>query len=384
MSVSVRLAQSETDYRAWNTLVLTSPCTSFYVTTSWLNAYTAFGMSTKYLMAKDSNDDAIGGAALAIYRMGPISWLYVPHGPFCRGNDDQTIVALLDEIEGQARRIGAAFVQIAPFERAPFDVKWQEIASKNSLPYSPYLPASAQGQVSQHLSSRGYHQRSLFSLLSAPSSGQIVDLTAGDILSTFQKRTIQYLRRTLDSKDVEAEQVSSLGRLRIAYELIRENTERYGGIYRPWPTFEAAVWPGIQNRYMLVLLASFRTEPCSAILVGFGGGIGTYISGGTRRDIDFGGVRPAHLLHYLAMQETRKRGFGEYDLTAIVGGGVGQFKRSFNPVYYRLQEPLSVILRPKSFRLYQIVNSRVFSDRSRMRRIAKIIYAGKSVLGWKG
>jgi len=384
MPVNICIARSEADYRAWNTLVLTSPCTSFYVTTSWLNAYTAFGMSTEYLMAKDSNDDAIGGAALAIYRIGPISWLYVPHGPFCRGNDDQTIVALLDEIEGQARKIGAAFVQIAPFERAPFDVKWQEVASKNSLPYSPHLPASAHGQVSQHLSSRGYHQGSLFSLLSAPPSGQIVDLTAEDILSTFQKRTIQYLRRTLDSKDVEAEQVSSLGRLRIAYELIRENTERYGGIYRPWPTFEAAVWPGIQNRYMLVLLASFRSEPCSALLIGFGGGIGAYISGGTRRDIQFEGTRPAHLLHYLAMQETRKRGFKEYDLTAIVGGGVGQFKRSFNPIYYRLQEPYSIILRPRFFRLYQIIDTRLFSNRPRMRRIAKMIHTGKSVLRQKG
>ncbi|MBL8130239.1 MAG: peptidoglycan bridge formation glycyltransferase FemA/FemB family protein [Anaerolineae bacterium] len=380
LSITIRTATTDADRSAWNSMILSGNYGSFYITTSWLNAYTAFGMSTQYLLAEDSQRNLVGGAALVIYRIGPLSWLYVPHGPISVHSDDAVVDALLDAIETRSRKMRAAFIQISPFERSTFDQRWQVIADENSIPYAPDRPKLASHRVSDHLLKRGYTQRSLYKLLAAPNNGQIVDLGAEDLLSTFRKRTSDYIRRTQNSTIVSIRQVATLDDLHLAYNLIRGNTERYGSIYRPWETFKSATWEGIQEGYMLVMLAFLSEIPVSAILVGFGGNIGSYISGGTERDADFEGLRPAYLLHYLAMLETKKRGYGEYDLTAIVGDGVAQLKRGFRPSYYRLQEPFSLVRNPTMFRIYKLVNDNLMSNRARMRLIANLIHAGKSIL----
>jgi lipid II:glycine glycyltransferase (peptidoglycan interpeptide bridge formation enzyme) len=379
MEITIRIAETDVDYSKWNKSVVEAGCGSFYITTSWLNAYTSFGMSTQYLLAENIEGELVGGAPVVIYRIGPLSWIYVPHGPFAINNDSQVVDSLLNGIEEQSRRIRAAFIQVDPFERAPFDIRWQAYAERHSLRYSPDLPRFATNRISEKLHQRGYTQKRLFELLGAPQCGQIVDLTVDDLLGTFRKRTAQYIRRTQDNEQLSVRRVSTIDELHQAYEIIRENTERYGGIYRPWEAFESAVWPGIQEKYMMVMLAFLSDELVSALLVGFGGNMGAYISGGTRRGIDFEGLRPAQVLHYLAMQETRKRGFSEYDLTAVVGGGVSQLKQGFRPTYYRLQESFSIIRQPILFKVYQLVNSQLLSNRQQMQQLAKLIHAGKSI-----
>ena len=324
MSVSIRFATTSEDFDNWNDLVKEAPGTSFYVTTSWLNSYRVFGLQTKYLVATRADNEFIGGAALMDFRFGPIRWLYVPHGPFARENGPEVIPELLDAIESCAAEIGAIFIQIAPFERSEYRDEWARIAEEASLPYSPDLPAAATCRVSEYLISRGYEQKSYYRLIGPGSSGQIVDLRVEDILRTFRKRGGQYIRRTLDSEDVRVKEAKSKEDLATAYRIIRENTNRYGQTYRSWSNFMSAVWPGIESDHMLVLTGYYESEPCAVILVGFGGRIASYISGGIRRGIDYSGLQPAYLLQYVAMEETKKRGFLEYDLTALVGGGVAQ------------------------------------------------------------
>lgn len=384
MEINIIEAKTETDFNAWNNMIVNERCGNFYITTNWLNAYTEFGMFTKYLLAANSANEFVGGVPLMIYRLGPLCWIIVPYGPFSIQDDEQIQNALLDSVEMYAKRIHAAFIQVLPLERSPFDARWQAIADENSLPYSPDLPASVNGHVSKHLQTRGYVQATLFNLLPMPTAGQIVDLSQPDILSSFRSRTTAYIRRTIKSNKIEVKKAVTLEALHEAFNIIKENVERYGSTYRPWTVFKAAVWPGITNNSMVVLTAYLDSEPCASILVGLGGGIGSYISGGSKKNTDQDGLRPAYLLHFLAMQEVQRRGWQEYDLTSVVHGGVEQMKRSFAPTYYHLREPYSKILSPALFKIYQLVNSQFLSRRRRMRRIFNALYGIRSFFQKRG
>ena len=266
-SINVRFATTSEDFDKWNDLVKNTPGTSSYVTTSWRNSYQVYGVQTKYLVAASDDGEFVGGAALVIYRFGPVRWLYVPHGPFACADASQVIPDMLDAIESYATDISAIFIQIAPFERSEYRDEWARIAEQHSLPYSPDLPATAGFRVSEYLVSRGYEQKSYYSLKTAPSAGLIVDLTAEDLLKTFRKQARRCIRRTLESEDVQVKEAKSKEDLTTAYRIIIENTHRYGQTYRSWSNFMSAVWPGIGKDYQLVLTAYYNSEPCSTNVI---------------------------------------------------------------------------------------------------------------------
>lgn len=382
MSVSIRFATTSEDFDNWNDLVKEAPGTSVFVTTSWLNSYRVLGLSTKHVVAIRDDSEFVGGAALMDFRLGPIRWLYVPHSPFARENAPEVIPELLDAIESYATEIGAIFVQIAPFERSEYRDEWARIAEKASLPYSPDLPAAATCKVSEYLASREYEQKTYYRLKTAASSGQIIDLTAEDILKTFRRETRRCIHRTLENEDIEIRAVNSVHELEIAYLIVKENTARFGLTYRSWSNFKAAMWPGIQKGYTVGSTAYYKSKPCATLLVGFAGRIGSPIAAGLRRGISYSGrLQPAYVLWYLAMKETEKQGFLEYDLTAVVGGGVATFKSSFRPTYYHLQEPYSKVFRPRMLPMYLLITSRLLSNRRRLRPIFNLLYRAKAFLG---
>jgi hypothetical protein len=270
------------------------------------------------------------------------------------------------------------FVQVMPFERAEHNERWEKRAKKASLPYDPELPQGAERAVSAELSRRGYQRKSYFDLLKVPCEGQIVRLGVEDLLSTFRKGTRRDIRYTLRSDKIDVSSVDSLESLAVAYGMLERNAERYGGSVRPWANFKSAVWGAIQERYMLVLTAYCEREPVSTAVIAFGGNRGAYIMGAAKR-VDIGRVYPSHLLQYTAMRETRRRGFAEYDLTSLVGGGVGTFKRGFRPSYYRLAGSFVKTLRPLMVRSYLQIYPFVRSNRryfAKMGRKVKMLLGG--------
>ncbi len=362
MSIQIQLAGTEPEYAAWDEFVVSCPSTSFFATTHWLGGYAGFGLDCKFILATNSQGEVVGGAPLAIYRWGPLSWVSVPHGPVASPGHLQILPELLEAVEDYTSELGAMFVQVMPFERAPFDKRWEDYATQCLLPYDPQLPRGVEDGVTDLLRSRGYRHSADIGFVKVPRDGQIVQLDTDDLASTFRKETRRKLHQTWRSDTLEVHRVDSLDALAVTYELVKENVDRYSGSMRPWSTFRSAIMPGIRRNCMTVLTAYYNAEPCSTIVVAFGGRRAARIFAAQRR-IDVGPCAPAYLLVYESMLETRRRGFQEYDLTSVTQGGVQQFKRSFRPSYYRLSEPLVKAFKPSSTRLCLAVLPRLRKNR---------------------
>jgi len=374
MAYSITFADTRLD--DWNQFVLNTPSTSSFITSHWLNSYMAFGMRTRYLIATQDGGEIIGGAALAEFRLGPFAWLQVPHSPLVVHPDPALLGQLVSAIEDYASDRGAMVVQITPFEPSHDHTRLQAEAAEADLTYDPDLLATAEMGVSGVLLGQGYQPVNHIRLFSIPDHGQIVQLSSDDLLMKFRPDTRRNIRAALKSEMVST-QVSSLAQLKVAYEIMQENATRQGYPLRPWKTFESAVWSGIENGTAAVFLAEYQDQAVATVVVAFGGKRGAYVMGGTQR-ISGSKVYPAHLLQYTAMQDTWARGYPQYDLTSLSTSGVAEFKRGFRPSFYRLNGTYSKLYKPRMVQLFLRSEPWLRANR---RRLARVVYFGKAVLG---
>jgi peptidoglycan pentaglycine glycine transferase (the first glycine) len=374
MSVTIRLAQSVADHHAWNDFVLHHPGTSFYNITHWLNSYSNFGIQPDYLIAEQEGQ-IVAGASLAVYRAGPISWVQIPHGPVIDPARPELTAQLLSAIDDYARDNGCIFIQIAPFAITPNIDEMAHKAEASRLDYSADILPQPNAELLATLSERGFQAiESKIKLLTIPREGQIVDLREDDIIMGFRKGTRRDIRYTIKS-DIRAEQVTTLDALQSAYAVLKANADEIGYDIRPWNSFRDAIWAGIENETALVMTAILAGEIVAVNVVLFGGDRGYYTLGGTTR-IEDKRMFPAHYVQYMAMQAAKERGYTQYDLTSVVGGGVASFKRGFRPTYYQLAHPVIKVYRPALFRLFTRAYPILYRNR---RQIARLINRTKSI-----
>lgn len=376
MTPEIKFAITAAELKQWNDFVLNQAGTSFFSVSHWLDSYKAFGMQTRYLIARDATGVLVGGAAIAEFRMGPFMWLDILHGPVVAQGDVELINQLLDAIEVYAQTRAAMVVQISPFEASQNHSQIESEATAFGLAYMPNLLAEADCGIASQLATRGYgHTRYISVFVRRAASGQIVDLAREDLLMSFRAGTRRDIRYTIKSSLV-VDKVDTIGELEHAYSIMRENATQQDYPIRPWETFESAVWPAIESNDAIVLVAKYEGQPVATVVVLFGGKRGSYVMGGTRR-IDLGRIYPAHYLQYIAMQETRARGYMQYDLTSVATGGVADFKRGFRPAYYELVGTFSKVYQPRRLNLFLRIEPQLRRNR---RRIARLTYFAKHVL----
>jgi len=223
--------------------------------------------------------------------------------------------------------------------------------------------------VSSILLKRGYIQKEIFNLLKAPQVGQIVSLESPDILMQFRKGTRRDIRYSLSS-GIECVTANTLELFRESYKILKINGNEKGYDVRPWNTFYPSIWKGQNKGTSTTLLASYKGEFIATVIVLFGGKRGVYAMGGTKRLESAAHIYPAHFLQYMAMQETIKRGYKQYDLTAIANKGVATFKRGFRPDFYRLNGTFSLIQKSNTTQLFQKILPLVNINK---RKVAKAI-----------
>lgn len=376
MHTEIKFVETKSEFRKWNQLVLDNPCASFFITSHWFNSFTSFGMKAKYLIATTKEGVIVGGAALAIFKFGPMVWVQVPYGPVIINADENVIRDLVEAIEDYAAGLGAFLVETIPFEPCLQYETLKNEAEKLNLTYSPGILSEANVGISRYLVEHGYENASYIEVFRVSKQGQIVDLTTDNLLMSFRKGTRRDVRYSLD-RGVKLVKVDSVESLRVAYDLLRENGKQKDYPVRPWDTFRQPLTAALQDKSAMVLMAEYQAEIISTAVIGFGGKRGSYWMGGTRRQSNER-VCPAHFLQYMAMQETLACGYLEYDLTAIGNSGVAVFKRGFRPNYYRLAGSYTKVFRPKMLSLFLSFKPRLLRNR---RRIADIVARGKSILG---
>lgn len=368
MDVEISIATQEVDFAHWDQFVLGCPTSSFFVTSSWLRSYEAFGMSSAYIMVR-RNNAIIAGAAIARVALGPLSWIQIPHGPSVDPNHTDVLHILMDAIEEYANQEKAMFIQVSPFEASVFTEEWEKHAELAGLVYDPSLPGNTRVGITEALVKRGFQPKAASRLLSSPVEGQIVRLDVDDLIMSFRKGTRRDIRYTLEDTNLLVRRVDDIVDLKTAYEILADNAARQRYPLRPWESFEIPIWNGIQKRTNDVFIAYYDRQPQAVVVIAYGGGRAAYAMGGTKRSTN-NRLFPAHLLQYYAMQQAIHRGFDEYDLTAIVEGGIADFKRGFRPLYYRLSGHFTRVYQPRAFSLYQSVYPILMKNR---RQIAKLI-----------
>jgi hypothetical protein len=352
--IRIECAVNDADLAAWDKFVLATPGASFFVTSSWLRSYSNFGLSVEFILAKNSENEIVGGIPLVMARVPGVGVCLVPHGPIVTTEDSGIIDALIDIAEQEAKGSGAVFIQFHPFEPEPDFALVQKFAHKYSLGFrEDVLTDCVKGAVAC-LVKRGFEPNSYSDFLPIPRQGQLVPLYDGDPLPNFRQGTRRDIRYAMQVPHLSTSEVTSSEELRTAFEVLEQSAQGKGYAIRPWSAFRSAVWGGIRARTTSVFLAHSAELPCAAVVVGFGGMRGAYVMGGTLR-LRERKLFPAHLLQYRAMQEAAARGYSEYDLTApgAVGSGVGDFKRGFRPTYYRLAGPYTKVLRPALLPVYE-------------------------------
>src|SRR5437763_1673075 len=106
-----------------------------------MGSYSDFGCRVKYLLARNGNSRVVGGAGIMEFRLGPLRWLQVPHGPSTLDDARDVLRPLLRRIEDYALAIGSLFIQIEPYARAPFDDQASGTAAQYNIEYSEQLPS---------------------------------------------------------------------------------------------------------------------------------------------------------------------------------------------------------------------------------------------------
>lgn len=375
MRCSIEFARTDEQLEAWNRFVLSCPCASYYNTTNWLDSFTLYGAQTRCLLATQADGTVVGGAALVVFRGGPWRWIEIPHGPCISPLRLDVLPQLLDAIDSYAAEIGAMFVQASPFEASPHLRKCEEKARSFKVAYDPSTLDESNCGISEALAAAGFKPGAYSRFIVAPTAGFIVQLDVEDLLMSFRKGTRRDIRYSLCS-DLVVRSASSLQELKLAYDVVKENAARLEYPVWPWPAFRKGIWPAIESNRGMVLLAEHHSEVVGTIVVLFGGRRAFYVMGGTKR-LNAKDVHPAHLLHYLAMQETLKRGYSQYDLTCLSPTGVAQFKRGFRPTYYRLADLLAKVYRRIMARSYLLAYPHLKKHRG---GIAKLLFTARSLL----
>jgi len=112
-----------------------------------------------------------------------------------------------------------------------------------------------------------------------------------------------------------------------------------------------------------------------AILILKYGTTAEYMIGGMDIDVLRTNESPAAFAHWFAMRDLYRQGCEYYDIGSP-GDGVNnqtfQFKRNFRPVLFVYPEPITIILKPRLFRLWKFLIYRIFVPiRARLRSFNK-------------
>lgn len=121
--------------------------------------------------------------------------------------------------------------------------------------------------------------------------------------------------------------------------------------------------------------AHLNERPVLAILILKYGATAEYMIGGMELDGLRTNESPAAFAHWFAMRDLYREGCEYYNIGSP-GDGVKnqlfQFKRNFRPVLFVYPEAVTIVLKPRLFRLWKVLVYRLFVPiRSRFRRLKK-------------
>lgn len=340
------------DRAAWNQALRPLPCAHVLQTWEWGEFKRRTTGWRPERFAYRRGGAIVAAAQVLTRRLGPLRVMYVPKGPALDYTDAGLLAAVLDHLQGLARRRGALWLKIDPDVVAGRGVPGAEDAHDDPL-----------GQtVMQTLAARGWR----FSHSQVQFRNTItIDLTrpAEDILMGMHQSTRRKVR-VAEKKGVTVRQATPED-IPTLYDLYRATGERDGFLIRPLDYYREA-WEAFMRAGLAhALLAEYQGHPLAhVILLHFGPKCWYFYGASSNEERQ---RMPNHALQWAAMQWARAQGYATYDLWGAPDvfhesdrmWGVYQFKRGFGGTVVRHIGAWDYAPLPPLYRAYEALMPRL-------------------------
>lgn len=311
----------------WHDLLRPLPHAHILQTWDWgeLKRRTTGWTPERFAYQRDGQ--TVAAAQVLTRRVGPLRVLYVPRGPALDYADADILAAVLDHLQGLARRRFAIWLKIDP-----------ELPAASGVPGEDDDTPQPTGQATlQTLQGRGWRQGNEVQFRNTVT----VDLTppADDILMAMRGSTRRKVR-TAYKKDVTI-RAGTLADIPALYELTRITGERDDFLTRPLDYYRDAWGTFMEAGMAHALLAEYEGLPLAHVVLLHFGQTCWYTYGASSNEERQ--RMPNYALQWEAMQWAQAQGYTTYDFRGAPEvfdesdrmWGVWEFKRGFGGTVQR-------------------------------------------------
>ncbi len=320
MSLTVRTDLAHDD---WNAALRALPCAHVLQTWEWGEFKRATTGWQPQRIAFELDGQIAAMASVGVRRAGPARVLYAPKGPALAYDDGELAGAVLDYLQGMARRMGAIWLKIDP-----------DVVAGTGVPGEPdEAPNPTGAAIIAALRERGWR----FSADQVQFRNTItVDLTGPEdaLLAAMSQSTRRKIR--IAQKEGVVVRPGGPADLDRLYALYRTTGERDGFLIRPFSYYEQAWRAFMQAGLAHPLLAEVDGTAVAAVILFHFGRTCWYFYGASSNEAR--DKQPNTLLQWEAMRWAKAQGYTVYDFWGAPDifteddrmWGVYQFKRGFH------------------------------------------------------
>jgi lipid II:glycine glycyltransferase (peptidoglycan interpeptide bridge formation enzyme) len=309
---------SEDDFYLWDEFLCSTRRGHYLQISHWLKSYASYGFKCDLLIARDTNNEIVGGMGMVIGGIFFFKFCSCGCGPIIKEGHEKIFSELVIRFITHAKKYWAICSMI----------NFPVLADKNAdiEPYCINIPVNSDLLKSSREGNK-------INVITSINGFREVKISYGEMLSSeellfrgFNDNTRRNIRKALKN-GLDLHFATTLDEIKEAYALIELNAVHHGYAVRSWDDFGCTLIPMIEGGTCLMPTCKHNGVIKGALIIFDIGKRLTYISGGTlREEID---LKVGHFLHFQMLKLSIKKGYGFYDIS--VGGtrGVTRFKEGF-------------------------------------------------------
>lgn len=323
----------------WDNYLINSERGNHLLLSDWLNSYSSYGFDFDVLLLLDSNNKIQGGLGIVFAKALFFKFAIVPIGPIVEKEFESFFNDFISEVLKKAKQEKACYCQIsAPIVLGSKKNKFISNILKESI-YNTGIVGAKFKYV-------------------YPSSGlSWVDLTTytneEDLLLSFKSKVRRDIRASL-RKDLKVVYADNIEMIKIGYSILKNNSIENNYSIRDFSFFENYIFSLIKKGYAKLILAEHDNLIKGCILVIKSGNYFKYVMGGTvkqKPDLLIG-----YFLQWQIIKESLNLGLIGYDISTGGSRGVLKFKKDFNVEEIKFEPTRHWVLKPITFKLYEVLN----------------------------
>ncbi|MFM2229292.1 MAG: hypothetical protein RL607_550 [Bacteroidota bacterium] len=341
---------------AWDQLLLNHPRGLYNQYSDWVKAYESYGFKTGMVFLKDHNR-LVGGAGYVIAQFLFFKFIIVPCGPVLLPEYTADLDEFIRVLHQQAKKEGCCYFQISvpstPNSIGDYRFNFEK------LPESSFYYEGIQG-------TRFKYVIPLYGMRPIILEGKSFDEVRKGYSKNHWRNVQKGIKNDLAFRWIQNQEWDVL---REAYACFEQNAKEKGYPIRSYETVQSTLQTYIQKGFAKVGVATYESRIVGALYVMVCGQRYIYINGGVEATFQDKGV--SHFMHDWVMGEAHALGHPHYDISVGGSAGVLRFKEGFGSTLIEFEPPRYWVLNRTVFGLYQLVESGLKRQKS---KVAKILF----------